>query len=49
MYIKCIAFDLLAFESAKNQLIRLEDAILSLDFMPERYQNLLKSHGVQGV
>lgn len=34
---ECIAYELLAGENAIKQLDRLEEAILSLDEMPERY------------
>lgn len=40
-----IAFELQSPENASGQLDRLEEQILSLDTMPERYQNMKKNRG----
>ena len=40
-----IAFELQSPENASGQLDRLEEQILSLDSMPERYRKYEKKHG----
>ena len=40
-----IAFELQSPENASGQLDRLEEQILSLDTMPERYRNMKKNRG----
>ena len=40
-----IAFELQSPENASGQIDRLEEQILSLDTMPERYRNMKKNRG----
>ena len=40
-----VAFELQSPENASGQLDRLEEQILSLDTMPERYRNMKKNRG----
>ena len=40
-----VAFELQSPENARGQLDRLEEQILSLDTMPERYRNMKKNRG----
>ena len=40
-----ISFELQSPENASGQLDRLEEQILSLDTMPERYRNMKKNRG----